>query len=610
MVRTVVFVFYDFLKLLAFIMKNSFILLVLIVLISCQNAIPKHETVNNIFKSDILKVIDEVSKLEGLIESNSSTVELQRQFLNAHSSYKQVETISEYYFPAVSKAINGPALSEFEENDGKTLPPEGFQVIEEFIFPTYNSKSKAELLKEMGILSANLKRLDKVSQTNEFTDSHVFDAMRLEVFRIITLGITGFDSPIAQKSIPEAAEALESIEKYYKIYADYSADETFQKVLKTIKKGKEYLKTNTNFNAFDRAFFIREIANPLSIGLYKTQVSLNIPFIKETRGLKTTAQTLFDKNAFDAEAFSAFPDYETTPEKIELGKLLFNDPVLSGDNSRSCASCHHSDKAFTDGLEKSVSLNGRSLVKRNTPTLTNIAFQRAFFSDSRVNYLEDQAVAVIINENEMHGSFAKSVVALKKQPSYVAKFQKAFPKTTIDEFGIKNALASYIRSLSTYDSKFDGFMQGEEKFDLDEIAGFNLFTGKAKCATCHFIPLTNGTVPPSFVKSESEVLGVPNKYKKLDADLGKFELTKAEIHRNSFKTPTLRNVELTAPYMHNGVFKTLEEVVDFYNDGGGNGLGFNLPNQTLPEDKLNLTNLEKKQLVLFMKSLTDKKYSR
>ncbi|WP_121364618.1 cytochrome-c peroxidase [Flavobacterium limicola] len=589
-------------------MKNSFILLVLILLVSCQNAIPKHEMVNNIFKSDILKVIDEVSKLENLIQLNTSTVQLQKQFLKAHSSYKQLETISEYYFPAVSKAINGPALAEFEENDGKTLPPEGFQVIEEFIFPTYNPKSKAELLKEMGILSANLKRLDKVSQTNEFTDSHVFDAMRLEVFRIITLGITGFDSQIAQKSIPEAASVLESIEKYYKIYADNSTDESFQKVLKTIKKGKEYLKMNTDFNAFDRAFFIREIANPLSIGLHKTQVSLKIPFIKETRGLKTTAQTLFDKNAFDAEAFSAFPDYETTPEKIELGKLLFNDPVLSGDNSRSCASCHHSDKAFTDGLEKSISLDGRSLVKRNTPTLTHIAFQRTFFYDSRVNYLEDQAVAVITNENEMHGSFAKSVVALKKEVSYVAKFEKAFPKTEIDEFGIKNALASYIRSLSTYDSKFDGFMRGEEKFDLDEIAGFNLYTGKAKCATCHFIPLTNGTVPPSFIKSESEVLGVPDKHKKLDADLGKFELTKAEIHRNSFKTPTIRNVELTAPYMHNGVFKTLEEVIDFYNDGGGNGLGFNLQNQTLPEDKLNLTELEKKQLIAFMKTLTDKKY--
>lgn len=576
-------------------------------LFSCKNQ-PKHKKINDSFQSDIQVLIQDVSRLELLVKSDSISAQVQKQFLEAHESYKKVEMISEYYFPVVSKAINGPALAEFEEDEGKTVPPEGFQVIEELLFPRYDYRSKEELLKEIGILSANLKRLDKVSQTNELTDSHVFDAMRLEVFRIITLGITGFDSPIVQNSIPEVVSSLESIEKYYQIYFDNSNDSTSNLVLKTIEEGKEYLKKNTKFNEFDRAVFIREIANPLSIGLYKTQVSLKIPFIKETRGLKTTAQTLFDKNAFDVEAFSAFPDYETTPEKIELGKLLFNDPVLSGNNSRSCASCHHSDKAFTDGLEKSISLDGKSLVKRNTPTLTHIAFQRVFFSDSRVNYLEDQAVAVIINENEMHGSLSKSVIALKKETSYVAKFQKAFPKKEIDEFGIKNALASYIRSLSNYDSKFDGFMRGEEKFDLDEIAGFNLFSGKAKCATCHFIPLTNGTVPPSFMKSESEVLGVPDKHKKLDADLGKFELTKAEINRNSFKTPTIRNIELTAPYMHNGVFKTMEEVIDFYNDGGGNGLGFNLQNQTLPEDKLNLTDLEKDQLIAFMKTLTDRKY--
>jgi len=590
-------------------MKNSCILLVLIVLVSCQKAIPKHEAINKVYKADILKVIEEVSKLEHLLKSNAATAVLQQQFLQAHSSYKQVETISEYYFPAVAKAINGPALAEFEENDKKTLPPEGFQVIEEFIFPEYNAKLKATLLTEMGILSANLKRLVKVSKTNEFTDAHVFDAMRLEVFRIITLGITGFDSPIAQQSIPEARAALKSIEKYYKIYAANSEDASLQQVLTTLEEGKQYLKNNSSFNAFDRAFFIRKIANPLSIGLHKTQVLLKIPFLKETRGLKTNAKTLFDSNAFDVEAFSAFPDYETTPDKIALGKLLFNDPVLSGDNSRACASCHHSEKAFTDGLEKAMALDGKSLVKRNTPTLTHIAFQRVFFYDSRVNYLEDQAVAVIKNENEMHGSLVQSVLALKNNVSYVAKFQTAFPNKEIDEFGIKNALASYIRSLSTYDAKFDAYMRGDEKFDWNEVAGFNLFAGKAKCATCHFIPLTNGTVPPSFMKSESEVLGVPNQYKNVDADLGKFDLTKAEIHRNSFKTPTIRNVELTAPYMHNGVFKTLEEVIDFYNDGGGNGLGFNLPNQTLPEDKLNLTDLEKKQLIAFMRTLTDKKYS-
>ncbi len=347
--------------------------------------------------------------------------------------------------------------------------------------------------------------------------------------------------------------------------------------------------------------------NPLSKAIYQMQLDLKIPFFKESRGLKVTAQTLFDKNAFDAEAFSGFPDYVTTKEKIELGKMLFNDPVLSGDNSRSCASCHHADKAFTDGLEKAVSLDGTMMVKRNTPTLSNIAFQRSFFYDSRVSYLEDQAVAVITNENEMHGSLEKSVSDLKKSKKYTADFKKAFPNKEITAFAIKNVLASYIRSLSNYDSRFDDFMREEEKFNIDEIAGFNLFAGKAKCATCHFIPLTNGTVPPNFDRSESEVLGVPGRNKKLDIDFGKYDLTHAEVNRYSFKTPTIRNIALTAPYMHNGVFKTLEEVVDFYDLGGGQGLGFNLPNQTLPIDKLKLTPLEKKQLIAFMKTLTDKK---
>ncbi len=576
-------------------------------LFSCEKR-PQHQKVNDLFQSDIQVLIQDVSQLELAVKSAAVASQIQKQFLQAHQSYKRVEMLSEYYFPVVSKAINGPALDEFEEDEGKTVPAEGFQVIETLLFPSYDYRSKDELLKEIGILCANLNRLEKMAQTNELTDSHVFDAMRLEVFRMITLGISGFDSPVAQNSIPEVLSSLESMEQYYKIYAANSNDQSATAVLKTMEEGKEYLKQKSTFNAFDRAVFIRGIANPLSKGLYRSQMDLNIGFIKESRGLKTTAQTLFDKNAFDVEAFSAFPDYETTPAKIELGKLLFNDPILSGNNSRSCASCHQSDKAFTDGMKKAVALDGQSLVKRNTPTLSNSALQRVFFSDSRVNYLEDQAAAVITNKNEMHGSLKKSVLALKKDLGYRIQFKKAFPKTAIDEFAIKNALASYIRSLSDFDSKFDDFMRGNKTFNLDEIAGFNLFTGKAKCATCHFIPLTNGTVPPNFVKSESEVLGVPDATNKMDADLGKFGLTKAAIHRNSFKTPTLRNVELTGPYMHNGVFLSLEEVIDFYNDGGGNGLGFNLPNQTLPSDKLKLTSVEKKQLIAFMKTLTDKNF--
>ncbi|OXG08291.1 cytochrome c peroxidase [Flavobacterium araucananum] len=588
-------------------MKKIYCLLFLMVFVACQKK-SKHQEVNKMFQSDITLLVEKVAKLKYSVQADSTQAQIQRQFLEAHQSYKKVEMISAYYLPEVSKSINGPAIPEFEENDKVTVRPEGFQVIEEFVFPEYKKESKKELLQELGVLAANLIRLEKVSNSTELTDAHVFDAMRLEVYRIITLGITGFDSPVVLNSLPEATVSLETIEKYYRVYLGDKAVANSKEVLYIVEKGKKYLKTNTNFNAFDRSYFIKEILNPLSKGLFKTQTELGIPFMKEQRGLKVTAQTLFDKDAFDAEAFSGFPDYKTTPEKIALGKKLFNDPVLSGNNTRSCASCHHVSKAFTDGQERAAALDGKSMLQRNTPTLSNIAFQRAFFADSRVSYLEDQAIAVIRNENEMHGSLEKSALAIQKNSDYVRDFEKAFAKGEINEFAIKNALASYIRSLSQYDSKFDAYMQNKTKFTADEKAGFNLFAGKAKCATCHFIPLTNGTVPPGFDRSESEILGVPNQKKKLDGDLGKFVITQAAIHKYSFKTPTIRNIELTAPYMHNGVYKTLEEVVDFYDQGGGLGLGFDLPNQTLPEDKLNLSEKEKQQLIAFMRTLTDNRY--
>ncbi|UUF14479.1 MULTISPECIES: cytochrome-c peroxidase [Flavobacterium] len=588
-------------------MKKIYCLFFLLVFAACQKK-DKHQEINTLFQKDITLLIEKVNELKYSVTSDAAEAQIQKQFLEAHKSYKKVELLSEYYSPAVSKSINGPAIPEFEDNDNITVPPEGFQVIEEFVFPKYDKNNKKELLQELGVLSANLIRLEKVSNSNELTDAHVFDAMRLEVYRIITLGITGFDSPVVLNSLPEASTALETIEKYYRVYLENKEVSNSNQVLKVLEKGKKYLHANNNFDAFDRAYFIKEILNPLSKGLYKTQTELGIPLMKEQRGLKATAQTLFDKDAFDPEAFSGFPDYQTTPEKIALGKKLFNDPILSGNNTRSCASCHHAEKAFTDGLERAVTLDGKSMIQRNTPTLTNIAFQRVFFTDSRVSYLEDQAVAVIKNENEMHGSLEKSALAIQKNADYVKEFKKAFPKGEINEFAIKNALASYIRSLSHYDSKFDDYMQNKTTFTADEKAGFNLFAGKGKCATCHFIPLTNGTVPPNFDRSESEILGVPDKSKKLDGDLGKFVITQAAIHKNSFKTPTIRNIELTAPYMHNGVYKTLEEVIDFYDQGGGVGLGFDVPNQTLPEDKLNLSDKEKKQLIAFMKTLTDKKF--
>jgi cytochrome c peroxidase len=132
--------------------------------------------------------------------------------------------------------------------------------------------------------------------------------------------------------------------------------------------------------------------------------------------------------------------------------------------------------------------------------------------------------------------------------------------------------------------------------------------GKAKCGTCHFMPLFNGLVPPNFNETDSEVLGVPASLKKpyqLDIDSGKYYFTKSAVHLHAFKIPTLRNIVLTAPYMHNGVYKSLEEVIDFYNNGGGKGLNIAPSNQTLPFEKLSLTKKEKKEIISFLHTLTD-----
>jgi cytochrome c peroxidase len=151
----------------------------------------------------------------------------------------------------------------------------------------------------------------------------------------------------------------------------------------------------------------------------------------------------------------------------------------------------------------------------------------------------------------------------------------------------------------------------EDALTAIEKRGFNLFTGKAKCASCHFLPFFNGTVPPFYAHNEAEVLGVPSKpdtiSAKIDADEGKFALFQKDLHRFAFKTPTVRNIAKTAPYMHNGVYSDLPQVIDFYNRGGGAGIGIDLPNQTLPSDALALSKEEQEAIIAFLNSLTDKK---
>ena len=301
--------------------------------------------------------------------------------------------------------------------------------------------------------------------------------------------------------------------------------------------------------------------------------------------------------------------YFLNPEKIILGKTLFEDPILSGTGTRSCRSCHEPAMAFTDGLAKNKSLGKNGLLKRNTPTLINAALQPALFYDLRVNSLEDQSITVVQSSEEMQGSMRKTAERLWENKTYRDLFSAAFPKKnrgSIDTMEVMNAIGSYVRSLVRLNSRFDEYMRGNKTaMNREEISGFNLFMGKGKCATCHFMPLFNGSFPPAYTTMESEVIGVPaaDGKKEIDPDPGRYDVTPFGFFRHAFKTPTIRNAARTAPYMHNGVYASLEQVVDFYNKGGGAGMGLKVENQTLPFDKLELSDREQKDIVAFIKSL-------
>lgn len=536
-------------------------------------------------------------------ESSAGQQRLQQLFIEARLAYKKFEWAAEYFDPLVTRSVNGPPVPDIEPGALQAFAPEGLQVIEGLLFPAYQESDKQQLLTRLKRLSFHARKLSIRFQYLVPLNWQIFDAAKLEVFRILTLGITGFDAPLSLNSMNEAASSMESLKAILTYYPGSN------EIIREFQEATLYLKAHADFNRFDRAEFITAHGNKISTSLTEVAANLDLPVVRYNRLLRQDAKTLFDVDAFDVNAFAPGTGYSVTDKRIALGEKLFADPVLSGTHARSCRSCHQPEKAFTDGLVRNTEIGSQVLLARNTPTLLNAALQPAQFYDSRAPSLEDQVRDVIQNDREMHGSLAEAIKLLWDDTGYRKLFSEAYPienRKSIDTLEVMNAIASYVRSLTVLNSRFDEYMRGRKSaLDEQEVRGFNLFMGKAKCATCHYLPLFNGTVPPRFIRIEGEVIGVPGSadYKEIDEDIGQFAITPFDFLKHAFKTTTVRNASRTAPYMHNGVFKNLEELIDFYNDGGGVGKGLKISNQTLSADSLHLQPEEKKALIAFIKSL-------
>jgi cytochrome c peroxidase len=547
------------------------------------------------------------NKLKDAVITGADKAQLQALFLQTRIAYKKMEWATEYFAPSTSRFINGPPVQEIEA-DGQVIEPAGLQIVEGFLFPDYDTSNKKEIIQQLSLLQNGCDKYKLFFNNVGIFDWQVFDAAKLEMFRIETLGITGFDDPLTLKSMQESAASIESLQKIMSYYTD---DDT-SNLLNKLDNARAYLIANTNFDSFNRAAFITTFADPVTTSITDLEKKLQIHVITYDRLLRMDAKTLFDTNAYNVNAYTPDTSYNMSPQKIALGKMLFADPVLSTTGTRSCQTCHQPDKAFTDGQAKNTIINSALLLPRNTPTLLNAALQPAQFYDLRARSLEDQSFAVIQNEKEMHGSMQVATDRLWKDKNYRQLFTAAFPTSNrkrIDTFEVMNAIGSYVRSLVLLNSRFDEYMRGNKTaMNKEEVNGFNLFMGKAKCGTCHYMPLFNGTVPPRFLKIETEIIGVPQSIDKkmIDADMGRYAIVSVESQKHAFKIVTLRNAARTAPYMHNGVFTTLEQVVNFYNKGGGIGLGFKVDNQTLPFDKLDLIPKESEEIIAFIKTLDSK----
>jgi len=283
--------------------------------------------------------------------------------------------------------------------------------------------------------------------------------------------------------------------------------------------------------------------------------------------------------------------------KAELGKLLFFDPILSKDKTISCASCHKPEFAFADTATVSKGVEGKRGT-RNSPTAMNVMLRRPFFWDGRAKTLEEQALAPIENPVEMNLPLDSAIQRLQISRAYRDYFKRIFDSEPSKET-VAAAIAAFERTLETSDSPFDKwkFYDDSNAVSATVKKGFEIFNGKGKCSKCHF--------GADFTQNDFRNIGLFNG-KNLN-DSGRIVVSGRKEDLGKFKTPSLRNVSVTGPYMHNGMFKTLKQVIDFYNEPD-KAVSNSINRDSLLAKPLGLTLKEKNELEMFLFSLTDQKF--
>jgi cytochrome c peroxidase len=553
-------------------------------------------------------------------EKNDSLIYIIHQLRN---ELKALDFWLRYLDPLAYKKINGPLPVEWEteafEKYEKPYRREGAGLTLAELYltePGFSGDSVRNLLVSAQHALNYFQRDSVLEVLNK--PEHFFFCNRLFLLNLAAIYTTGFECPDKDRIIPELRQMLNAVDLIYNSFEASFEDKKLSSTYHALfTEMRQFINEQPEQSEkFDHFTFVSNYVNPLftlnqeHIRNYKIKSRSLVDY-----SLNDQSLSIFSKDLYLAQntkgIFARISDPLIQEQIRALGKKLFYDPLLSGNNQRSCASCHKPENFFTDTTcQQNLQFDGITRLPRNTATLLNASNQHLLMVDGKHATLQEQAVAVITNSLEMHCQEKDLLKKIMSCKEYKKAFNDLLPYTPAENAitirHIASALTMYYGSFSYYPADFELQITRQKKNEEAVANGYNLFMSKAQCGTCHFPPQFNGVKPP-YVSSEFEVIGVPSStlFTKVNADEGRYGQNPAPETRHAFRTSGLKNIARTSPYMHNGIFKTLEEVVDFYDAGGGAGRGLQIPNQTLSADSLHLSPKEKKELISFMNALTE-----
>lgn len=557
------------------------------------------------------------------LHNEADVAKIKEQINATRIQMKSVDFWVRYLEPVMYRRINGPLPVEWEtevfEKFEAPYKREGTGLTQATLYLDEENPTKEHLayLVQSSIEAINTYKADSITEAfNSY--HHFFLCNRLYLLNLAAIYTTGFECPETDNVVKELELMMHDVQEIYTAYNNtYPNTPLTEPYLNLYNKALSFVAAQPkDFAQFDHFTFIKDFISPLYlqnqkyINQYRVYSKSFVDY-----SLTKNETTIFDKRIYNGQNPKGIflrADEEGLKELDRVGKLLFYDPILSGNNKRSCVSCHKPNEYFTDtAVATSLDFDPTKKLPRNTPSLINVEYNHLVMMDGKHISLQAQTKDVITNYAEMGGKEQDILEKVMSCNEYSKTFKKLLKYTptekevTLDH--IAAAITYYYNKFSTAYSPFDDAMNGKATLDASAQHGFNLFMSKAQCATCHFVPQFNGVKPP-FVGSEFEVLGVPGDklYASLSKDRGRYEVHKADETMNAFRTGSIRNSDYTKPYMHNGVFTTMEEVVDFYDAGGGAGHGLTVSNQTLSADSLKLTKAEKKDLLKFISSLNER----